>query len=50
MKTILCPYCGGDADIEIKHPSWGSPTCPEAYIRVPCINCDGTGEIEDDDE
>ena len=48
-KTEVCPYCGGDKTVCVQHPSWGSPTCPEAYIMVPCPECDGTGEVEKDE-
>jgi hypothetical protein len=50
MKTIICPFCGGDKTTEVCHPSWGSRTCPEAYILVPCPTCEGEGEIEVEDD
>jgi hypothetical protein len=50
MTKIICPFCGGDKTTEVCHPSWGSRTCPEAYILVPCPTCEGEGEIEVEDE
>lgn len=50
MTKMICPDCGGDKEVCVQHPSWGSPTCPEAYIMIPCHTCEGTGEIEEDEE
>jgi DnaJ-class molecular chaperone len=52
MIWVKCPDCGGDGTVEIRHPQWGSPTCPEAYINVPCSTCEGAGgeEYEPGDE
>ena len=50
MKKIICPDCGGDKEVEVCHPMWGSPTCPEAYIIISCPTCEGSGEVEAYDE
>lgn len=41
--TTKCDTCNGHGTIEEKHPAWGTPTCPEAYVSHPCEECDGTG-------
>lgn len=40
-----CTYCRGEGKYEARHPEWGSPTCPEAYVSVPCGECEGTGKV-----
>ena len=45
-ETVRCHVCHGDKDIEVHHPAWGTRTCPEAFIRIECPRCDGTGELE----
>lgn len=42
---VPCDYCDGEGKHEEKHPSWGSPFCPEAYVLVSCGECDGTGKM-----
>ena len=43
-QTTTCTKCEGTGGFERQHPSWGSRTCPEAYIKVPCDLCDGSGD------
>ena len=50
VKTIICPDCGGLTEVCVKHPSLGTRDCPEAYINIPCPACEGTGEIDEDEE
>lgn len=40
-----CTYCRGAGEYEARHPEWGSPTCPEAYVMKPCGECEGTGKV-----
>lgn len=42
-RTITCKTCGGDGVVEARHPMWGSPSCPEAYVQVTCDDCEGDG-------
>lgn len=44
-KDATCTECDGAGGIEARHPSWGSSTCPEAYVQIPCKRCDGSGTI-----
>jgi hypothetical protein len=43
MDTYMtvCPECEGAC--EIRHPRWGSRSCPEPTI--PCPLCHGSGEV-----
>lgn len=42
---VDCDHCGGEGKHEDRHPSWGLPWCPEAWIEVECGECDGTGKM-----
>lgn len=42
--TIPCKQCDGDGVHDARHPMWGSPSCPEAYVQVECDECEGSGE------
>ena len=39
----ICETCGGAGWIEEKHPRWGSSSCPEPYVDVPCPDCNKGG-------
>ena len=39
MAFVPCQHCQGSG--EIRHPRWGSYTCPEPTVE--CPECDGTG-------
>lgn len=34
-----CETCDGEGVVEDRHPMWGSLSCPEAWITVPCPDC-----------
>jgi DnaJ-class molecular chaperone len=40
-KTVICPTCDGYG--EVRHPNWGSRTCPEPTIE--CPQCFGEGVV-----
>ena len=42
MKTIICPFCGGDKIVYLQH-------LPDVYVNVTCPTCEGEGEIEDEE-
>jgi len=47
-----CPECKGDGWTYYERPVRASISVPEGYIEEytdTCVNCDGSGEIEDDD-
>ena len=39
MKTIICPFCGGDKIVYLQH-------LPDVYVNVTCPTCEGEGAIE----
>jgi hypothetical protein len=49
-----CPDCGGDGYIETTSPSQCTQSidecCGGCYGEVDCETCNGTGEIEKEDE
>lgn len=38
-----CRKCGGNGFVMVRHPAWGSITCPEPEIERECRACNGTG-------
>ena len=42
---VPCQHCQGSG--EIRHPRWGSYTCPEPTVECPV--CEGTGGYTVDD-
>lgn len=42
--THTCTTCGGTGEIEVTHPRYGSPTCPEPWTDIQCPDCHGSGE------
>lgn len=42
---VTCPECEGGG--EVRHPRWGTRSCPEPTIT--CPHCFGHGEVTDDE-
>lgn len=40
-----CTECNGFGEKLMKHPAYGTPSCPEAEVMEICVECDGTGEV-----
>jgi len=40
MATKECPYCDGT----------GLDDCPHCGTEIDCVECEGTGQVEVDDE
>lgn len=41
-ERATCGYCGdiyGLGEVEVRHPLWGAPNCPEPTVTVPCPKC-----------
>lgn len=45
MRHYDCPKCGGGGMIFVRHPSWGSSTCPYEGDDVTCGECMGDGYV-----
>jgi DnaJ-class molecular chaperone len=49
-RIVTCTTCDGGGSYSIRHPAYGTPSCPEPELEIKCDHCDGTGEIEVDVE
>lgn len=40
-EPYVCETCGGEGVVAVEHPRWGSITCPDPTLDVPCPDCRG---------
>ncbi len=41
-----CPACDGEGVVEVDHPRYGTPSCPEPTVRRTCGPCEGVGRFD----
>lgn len=41
-----CATCDGSGRADVKHPLYGSPSCPELWTTIECPDCNGSGTLQ----